>query len=150
MAGMMGSLLIIGGEFAGTLPRGEPCPSGTTIVPNTVVVKNTAFTPNMLAVPSGTTVNFDFEESFHSVTTVSHTGASNTIEINGGVPGNAHADSRTPVPVPPTVPRPVVVTGNPGDMINYQCGIHLAAMRERYFEQVVVVRNAVGPRQIQG
>src|SRR5262249_38943662 len=129
MEGMMGSLLIIGGgETAGPLPMGEPCPAGTVVQQNTVLVKNVAFTPNMLTVPSGTTVNFDFEEAFHSVTTVSHTGASNPIEINGGPGGNNHANSGTPVPVPPTGPRSVVVTGNPGDMINYQCGIHLAAM----------------------
>lgn len=127
--GMMGSLLIIGGgEAAGSLPMGEPCPTGTTAQPNTVVIKNVAFTPNMLAVASGTTVNFDFQESFHSVTTVSHTGASSSIEINGGLGGNNPANSGTPVPVPPAGPRSVVVTGNPGDMINYQCGIHLAAM----------------------
>ena len=129
MAGMMGSLLIVGGgEFAGALPKGEPCPTGATTTPNNVLVKNLAFTPNVLAVPSGTTVTFDFQESFHSVTTTSHTGTSNTIEINGGMPGNVHGDAGTPVPVPPAGPRSVVVTGSPGDTINYQCGIHLAAM----------------------
>jgi plastocyanin len=131
MAGMMGSLLIIsaaGGELAGSLPMGEPCPTGTTAQPNTVVVKNFAFTPNMLAVSSGTTVIFDFQESSHSATTTSHTGTSNTIEINGGIPGNNPAQSGTPVPVPPNVQKSVLVTGNPGDTINYQCGIHLAAM----------------------
>src|SRR5215472_107072 len=131
MAGMMGSLLIIsaaGGELAGLLPMGEPCPTGAIAQPNTVVVKNTAFTPNMLAVSSGTTVIFDFQESFHSVTTTSHTGTSNTIEINGGVPGNNPAQSGTPVPFPPNVQKTAVVTGSPGDMINFQCGIHLAAM----------------------
>ena len=129
MAGMMGSLLIIGGgETAGALPRGEPCPAGVVAQPNSVLVKNVAFTPNMLAVPSGTSVTFDFQESFHSVTTTSHTGASNTIEINGGPGGNNHANSGTPVTVPPNVQKNVVVTGNPGDVINYQCGIHLGAM----------------------
>jgi hypothetical protein len=127
MEGMMGSLLIIGGgETAGSLPKGEPCPAGSPATPNTIVVKNVAFTPNMLAVPSGTTVIFDFQESFHSVTTVSRTGAASAIEINGGA--NTHADSGIPVPEPPAIQRNVVVTGNPGDMINYQCGIHLAAM----------------------
>jgi FtsP/CotA-like multicopper oxidase with cupredoxin domain len=127
--GMMGSLLIIGGgEVAGPLPKGEPCPSGTTAPPNTVVVKNFAFTPNMLAVPSGTTVIFDFQESPHSVTTTTHTGASNAIEINGGPGGNNPANAGTPVPWPPNVQKSVMVTGNPGDMINYQCGIHGAAM----------------------
>jgi FtsP/CotA-like multicopper oxidase with cupredoxin domain len=127
MEGMMGSLLVIGGgETAGPLPMGEPCPAGTTAQPNTVVVKNTAFTPNMLAVASGTTVIFDFQESFHSVTTTAQTGAASSIEINGGA--NTKATSGTPVPFPPAVQRSVVVTGSPGDMINFQCGIHLAAM----------------------
>lgn len=127
--GMMGSLLIVGGgETAGALPKGEMCPTGTVAPPNTVVVKNIAFTPNMLAVPSGTTVIFDFQESFHSVTTASHTGASNTIEINGGPGGNLPANSGTPVVFPPNVQKMVVVTGNPGDTISYQCGIHGAGM----------------------
>jgi plastocyanin len=130
MEGMMGSLLIIGGgEFAGALPMGEPCPAGVTVQPNTVVVKNLAFTPNMLAVASGTTVIFDFQEFPHSVTTTSHTGATGSIEINGGPGGSNPANSGTAVPFPPAVQRSVVVTGNPGDMINYQCGIHLAAMQ---------------------
>jgi FtsP/CotA-like multicopper oxidase with cupredoxin domain/plastocyanin len=129
MQGMMGSLLIIGGgEVAGALPRGVACPTGTITQPNTVVVKNFAFTPNMLTVSSGTTVIFDFQESPHSVTTVSHTGASNTIEINGGPGGNNPANAGTPVPFPPNVQISRTVTGNPGDMINYQCGIHGAAM----------------------
>jgi len=127
MTGMMGSLLIVaGGEAAGALPRGEPCPTGTAPVPNTIVVKNVSFTPNMLAVPSGTTVIFDFQEAFHSVTTTSHTGTTNTIEINGGA--NTPADSGIPVPFPPQVQRMVVVTGSPGNAISFQCGIHLAAM----------------------
>jgi hypothetical protein len=127
--GMMGSLLIIGGgEPAGALPMGEVCPTGTTAQPDTVVIKNTAFTPNMLAVPSGTAVIFDFQESFHTVTTASHTGTSNTIEINGGPGGNNPANSGTQVPFPPNVQKMVVVTGNPGDTINYQCGIHGAGM----------------------
>jgi plastocyanin len=128
MTGMMGSLLIIdGGEFAGALPMGEPCPTGPgTTPPNTIVVKNFAFTPSMLTVPSGSTVIFDFEESFHTVTTTSHTGAANTIEINGG--NNTQANNTIPVPFPPGVQRQALVTGNPGDMINFQCGIHGAAM----------------------
>jgi len=79
-------------------------------------------------VPSGTIVNFDFQEAFHTVTTVSHTGASNSIEINGGPGGNNPANAGTPVPVPPTGVRAVPVTGNPGDTINFQCGIHGAFM----------------------
>lgn len=129
MTGMMGSLLVVGGgETAGPLPIGEPCPTGPATQSNTVVIKNFAFAPNMLPVSSGTTVIFDFQESFHSVTTTSRTGAASAIEINGGAGGNNHANSGVPVVVPPAVQRSVVVTGNPGDMINFQCGIHLAAM----------------------
>jgi len=129
MAGMMGSLLIIGGgETAGALPKGELCPSGVVATPNTVVVKNIAFTPNMLAVPSGTSVIFDFQESPHTVTTTSRTGAASAIEINGGPGGNNPANAGTAVIFPPAVQKSVVVTGNPGDMINYMCGIHGAGM----------------------
>jgi FtsP/CotA-like multicopper oxidase with cupredoxin domain/plastocyanin len=123
MQGMMGSLLIIGGgEFAGPLPVGVPCAMGTTVIPDRFTVKNVAFTPSMITVPSGTTVTFDFQEFPHTVTTVSHTGAASVIEINGGT--NTAADNGIPVPYPPAVQRTVVVTGNPGDMINFQCGIH--------------------------
>jgi len=129
MQGMMGSLLIIGGgETAGALPMGEPCPAGAVAQPNTVVVKNIAFTPNMLAVSSGTSVIFDFQESPHTVTTTSRTGAASAIEINGGPGGNNPANAGVAVPFPPAVQKPVVVTGNPGDMINYMCGIHGAGM----------------------
>ncbi|HKC65646.1 MAG TPA: multicopper oxidase domain-containing protein [Pyrinomonadaceae bacterium] len=129
MSGMMGSLLIIGGgETAGALPMGEPCPTGMTAQPNTVTVKNIAFSPSMLAVPSGTTVIFDFQESPHTVTTTGRTGAASAIEINGGPGGNNPANAGVPVPFPPEVQKSVVVTGNPGDMINYMCGIHGAGM----------------------
>ena len=129
MQGMMGSLLIIGGgETAGALPMGEPCPAGAVAQPNTVVVKNIAFTPNMLAVSSGTSVMFDFQESPHTVTTTSRTGAASAIEINGGPGGNNPANAGVAVPFPPAVQKSVVVTGNPGDMINYMCGIHGAGM----------------------
>jgi FtsP/CotA-like multicopper oxidase with cupredoxin domain/plastocyanin len=125
MEGMMGSLLIIGGgELAGALPMGEPCPAGTTAQPDTVVVKNFKFDPQMLTASSGTSVKFDFQEAGHTVTTTSRTGAASAVEINGGPGGNNPANSTTAVPVPAAGPRPVTVTGNPGDMINYQCGIH--------------------------
>jgi hypothetical protein len=126
MAGMMGSLLIIGGgETAGALPRGEKCDPGTTPPPpNTVLVKNTLFTPNPnpMVVSSGSTVTFDFQEAPHTVTTTSRTGTANAVEINGGPGGTNPANAGIAVPSPAL--RPVVITGNPGDMINYVCGIH--------------------------
>jgi FtsP/CotA-like multicopper oxidase with cupredoxin domain len=120
MEGMMGSLLIVqGGALALGLPSGEPC-GMVTPPPATVVVKNFAFTPNSLSVPSGTVVIFDFQEAGHTVQTVSTTGTAVAININnGGGPLDA---------VSPLGPRAVTVTGNSGDTINYQCGIHLAAM----------------------
>ncbi len=116
MDGMMGSLLIVnGGELFFGLPSGEPCGMATA-QPNTVVVKNTAFTPNDLAVASGTVVTFDFQEALHSVTTVSTTGAASSIEINNGMgPGDT---------IPLGTQRTATVTGNPGDEINYMCGFH--------------------------
>ena len=51
--------------------------------------------------------------------------SANAIEINGGPGGNNPANAGTPVPIGQ---KSFVVSGNPGDTINYQCGIHLAAM----------------------
>ncbi len=121
MEGMMGSLLIIqGGGLALGLPSGEPC-GMVTPPPATVVVKNFAFTPNSLSVPSGTVVIFDFQEANHTVQTVPPTSTTAVpININnGGGPTDA---------VSPLGPRAVTITGNSGDTINYQCGIHGAAM----------------------
>jgi len=116
MEGMMGSLLIVqGGSLALGLPSGEPC-GMVTPPPATVIVKNTAFTPGSLTVPSGTVVIFDFQETNHTVQTVSTTGAAGPININnGGGPLDA---------VSPLGPRTVTIVGNTGDRINYQCGIH--------------------------
>ncbi len=120
--GMMGSLLVInGGELAFALPRGEP--KDTAPPPpagNTVVVDNFAFSPPNISVPSGTQVTFDFLEANHTVQTVSTTGAASTITINNGGGNND--------PIPVGQSPSVVVTGNPGDVISYMCGIHLAAM----------------------
>lgn len=120
MDGMMGSLLLVnGGELFFGLPSGEPCHVETAPA-NTVVVKNFQFMPNALAVAPGTTVIFDFQEANHTVQTTATTGAASPIHINnGGGPLDA---------VTPLGPRSVVVTGNPGNTINYQCGIHGAGM----------------------
>jgi len=87
--------------------------------PNTIVVNNTAFTPNMLNVSPGAMVTFDFQEPFHTATTVQAVGA-DPIEINnGGGPGDA-------VPVGQT--RTVMINGTPGGKIDYTCGIHGSPM----------------------
>ncbi len=121
MMGMMGSLLIVeGGDMAGFLPVGEVCDNQVVAPDNTIVVKNTAFTPNNLLVPSGATITFDFQEAFHTVTTVSKTGTMNAIEINnGGGPGDA---------IPNGTTRTVVVSGGMGDKVNFMCGIHGSGM----------------------
>jgi FtsP/CotA-like multicopper oxidase with cupredoxin domain/plastocyanin len=129
MDGMMGSLLVVpGGNLALTLPVGVPCPDdmGMGQPPpapgvTTITAKNFAWTPNNVTVKSGDTVTFDFEEFPHTVVTTSVTGTAAPININqGGGP----TDGVTPV----GTKRSVVVTGNPGDQINYWCGIHTASM----------------------
>lgn len=120
--GMMGSLKVIqGGELFIGLPQGQPCHDQEGEAPfDTVVVDGFAFTPSVLNVASGTSVTFDFREANHTVTTTSVTGAASGIEIhNGGGPTDA---------VPAGQLRAVTVTGNPGDQINYICGIHGAGM----------------------
>ena len=70
-----------------------------------------------LSVPSGTVVIFDFQEANHTVQTVPPTSTTAVpININnGGGPTDA---------VSPLGPRVVTITGNSGDTISYQCGIH--------------------------
>ena len=125
MSGMMGSLLIVeGGQLATRLPRGMPCPTddeGAELVPDTVVVDGFAFDPPTLLVPPGTVVTFDFQEADHTATTVSTTGAASPIEINNG---GGPTDAISPIPQQ----RTVTIIGNPGDEINYQCGIHGVGM----------------------
>ncbi len=120
--GMMGSLKVIrGGEFFLALPKGQPCHDHEGEEPlDTVVVDGFAFTPSVLNVTPGTSVTFDFKEADHTVTTTSVTGAASGIEINnGGGPGDA---------IPAGQQRIVTITGDPGDEIDYICGIHGAAM----------------------
>jgi len=118
--GMMGSLLIVqGGQFASGLPIGEPCPE--ELVPGKVTVKDTAFTPNFIEVASGSPLTFDFQEAGHTVMTVSTTMGAPGISINNG---GGNLDAVSPVPQQ----KVVTITGMPGAEINYQCGIHLAAM----------------------
>lgn len=119
MDGMMGSLLVVrGGEFFFGLPSGEPCHTDQ-LPDNTIVVKNVQFSPNTLAVASGTTVQFDFQEANHTVMTVTNVNADPITINNGGGPVDA---------VPAGSLRSVVVNGTPGGHVNYQCGIHGAFM----------------------
>jgi FtsP/CotA-like multicopper oxidase with cupredoxin domain/plastocyanin len=124
MMGMMGSLLIIaGGELALPLPVGVPCDMGAMGPPPpgpTVVVRNNSFNPNSLTVSAGTTVTFDFQGSPHTVKTVATTGGATPITINNGG-GDLDA-------VPQGQQRIVMIMGNPGGQIQYQCGIHGPAM----------------------
>lgn len=120
--GMMGSLKVIqGGEFFFALPQGEPCHDEHGTEPeDTVTVDGFAFTPSVLNVAPGTMVTFDFKEADHTVTTTSTTGAAGGIELNNG--------GGTLDPVPAGIQLTTTITGNPGDEINYICGIHGAAM----------------------
>jgi FtsP/CotA-like multicopper oxidase with cupredoxin domain/plastocyanin len=118
--GMMGSLLVVqGAQPAFGLPSGEPCPEEPA--PATVLVKNFAFTPNFIEVASGSTLTFDFQEADHTVMTVSTTMGAPAISINNG---GGNADAVSPIPQQ----KVVTISGMPGAEINYQCGIHLAAM----------------------
>lgn len=120
--GMMGSLKVIqGGEFFFALPQGEPCHDHEGEQPlDTVTVDGFAFTPSVLNVASGTVVTFDFKEADHTVTTTAVTGSAAGIELNnGGGPVDA---------VPAGTQLTATITGNPGDTIQYICGIHGAGM----------------------
>jgi FtsP/CotA-like multicopper oxidase with cupredoxin domain/plastocyanin len=129
MMGMMGSLLIVqGGEIATTLPVGVPCghddmppppPNGAKIV-----VTDFAFNPTPLPVASGTQVTFDFQQGSHTVRSTS-TNMADPITVTkdpGGDPTNFGQV------VPAGQQRVVTVTGMSGGEINYECGIHGAAM----------------------
>jgi len=127
MGGMMGSLLIVEkGQIVTTLPRGVPCPSdedGNGGDPGTVLVDGFAFTPGTLTVGPGTAVTFDFQEANHTVKNTGTTGAAGAFDISKDSPPFDPFDG---VPVGET--RMVIITGNPGDEITYECGIHGAGM----------------------
>ena len=115
--GIMGSLVIAdGGDPVALQSATLVCPK-EQLPPNTITVKNFEFDPISLQVPSGTVVNFFFKQGNHTVFTLSApAGAANvTIDDGGGA-------------VPSGQTRSVMVTGNPGDVIKYECGIHFALM----------------------
>lgn len=64
-------------------------------------------------------MTFDFQEPNHTVMTTSITGAIPIAVDNGGGPNDA---------IPPGQSRTVLVSGSPGGVVNYQCGIHGAFM----------------------
>ncbi len=114
--GMMGSLLIInGGEVFTPLPVGVPCEMPTTGGTQTVVVKNTTFTPNSITVAAGSTVTFDFQETTHTVQTVS-TNMASPITITNDPGGNPNDFGQ----IVPIGQRPVTINGMSGGQINYQ------------------------------
>lgn len=125
MTGMMGSLLIVDPGQAVILPRGEECPSEDVVPTSTITVKNFEFSPKDITVPSGTVITFNFIDTLHSVTTITHTGSINAIEINGGPGSNNAANAGVPFPVGT---KTVTVMGGMGDKVHYQCGIHLGPM----------------------
>lgn len=86
------------------------------------ILRDIAFTPNYIEVASGSTLTFDFQEIPYTVMTVSTTMGAPGISINNG---GGNSDAESPVPQQ----RGVTITGLPGAEINYQCGIHLAAMQ---------------------
>ena len=141
----MGSLLIVeNGQVVTTLPHGVPCPTdagdGNGVEADTIDVEDNYFDPGAppalpvrpaeLLVASGTVVTFNFNGNFHTVTLVSKTGMADTIETPGGIEinggDNTAADKGVPVPSGTAVTRTVI--GNPGDALNFECGIHGAGM----------------------
>jgi FtsP/CotA-like multicopper oxidase with cupredoxin domain/plastocyanin len=112
MTGMMGSLLIIkGGELAGGLPVGVPCPpdtgGGTTQTTDVHLTVGAAFSPKDIMVNTGDTVTWKWDDSQqHTVT--SDTAAWPDAGVQGGGPPFA-AFQRT--------------FGSPG-VFKYHCQIH--------------------------
>ena len=98
MMGMMGSLLVIGGgEIAGPLPKGEPCPpdvpgGGGGLVQ--VSIKDLSFDPPSIMINKGDKVRWTNTNGPHTVT--SNTGgatgcnpvSAETFDSNPGFPGN--------------------------------------------------------------
>src|SRR5262249_17064655 len=105
---------------------GVPCDHGMAPQPGvkTVTVVNNAFTPQSIAVASGTPVTFAFQGFPHTVETVS-TNMADPIKATKDPGGDPEDFSQA---VPAGQQRVVTVTGMPGGEINYQCGIHGSSM----------------------
>ena len=120
--GMMGSLVVAdGGDPAVFQSATLFCEDDTVPGPigTTVSVTNFQFTPSSLTIPAGSSVTFDFEGGHHTVRTTEATHAM-PITINNG-------PDETPVPTGEH--RPVTITGEPGGVIKYECGIHPDQMK---------------------
>ena len=91
----------------------------TGVESTTVTVKNFEFDPHILTVSNGAKITFDFQDPFHTVMTTSVSMA-DPITINNG-----EGDSD---PVPEGEKREVTINGQPGGVIEYQCGIHGPSM----------------------
>ena len=127
--GMMASLLVINpSQLVVDLPEGEPCPAEEVeIEPSTVVATSVqgqpVFIPSTLPVPPGTEVTFDFQEDNHTVRNTGTTGVAVAFDISKNSPPFSQFDG-----VPAGEKRKVIISGNPGDEITYECGIHGAQM----------------------
>jgi hypothetical protein len=120
--GMMGSLVIAeGGDPAVFQAAPLSCPGDANPDPLTVVVTNNKFTPpaTPFVVPVNTVVTFDFQGFPHTVVTTAATNAT-AIAINNG---GGDFD-----PVPAGTKRTVLITGSPGGVIKFECGIHGSPM----------------------
>lgn len=82
----------------------------------TVTVRNFQYEPSELTVPNGAKIIFDFQQGVHTVQTTNDPQNADPININnGGGPQD---------PVPVGQQREVTINGDPGEVIEYQCGIH--------------------------
>lgn len=118
--GMMGSLVITEANDPAVFQAATlACPDDSVQNPLTVVVTNNKFTPESLVVPVNSTVTFDFQGFPHTVMTVTATNATAIAVDSGGGPFDA---------IPAGQKRTVTITGSPGGIIKYQCGIHGSQM----------------------
>jgi FtsP/CotA-like multicopper oxidase with cupredoxin domain len=118
--GMMGSLVIAEANDPAVFQAATlVCPTEAT-PPLTVVVTNDQFTPASLTVPANSMVTFDFQGSPHTVVPDNPTNATAITPINNG--GGPFDD------VPIGTKRTVMVTGSPGGIIPFHCGIHGPSM----------------------
>jgi plastocyanin len=113
MTGMMGSLLIVkGGELAGALPAGVPCPddatgTGQTQTKEVHLTTSFAFSPKDIMINAGDTVTWKWDDG------TQHTVTSDT---------NAWPDSGVKSGGPP-FPTFQVTFNTPG-LFKYHCNIH--------------------------
>jgi hypothetical protein len=90
----------------------------TEVESASLVVKNFEFDPPILTLTNSAKITFDFQDSFHSVMTTNASMA-DPININGGEVSD---------PIPVGEKREVTIVGQPGGVIEFQCGIHGPSM----------------------